>query len=179
MSGLNKAGFCEWWSALHYIARQFNETLQGKLTIDEGAYTEQRAPDQFEKDITKLTKKLNRKVLLILDEVEQITFGLSPSEAWRGGEDYLKFWHVIRSLFQKPENPLTFIISGTNPRCIESPIVNGIDNPIFSQFKPVYVPGFEIDETKKMVATLGRYMGLSFDEDISVEAPAMTSRLMS
>ncbi|MET3393752.1 hypothetical protein ABIC33_004420 [Variovorax sp. 1140] len=155
-----------WWSALYYIVRSFNEVLQAKLSIDEAAYTEYDAPDNFEKDIARLVKKINNKVLLILDEVEQITFGLSPSEAWRGGEDYLKFWHVIRSLFQKPENPLTFIVSGTNPRCIESPTVNGVDNPIFSQFKPIYIPGFEIEETKKMVATLGRYMGLAFDEDV-------------
>ncbi len=155
-----------WWSALHYIVNSFNEVLQAKLSIDKEGYTEYGAPDKFDKDIERLVKKINKKVLLILDEVEQITFGLSPSENWRGGEDYLKFWHVIRSLFQKPENPLTFIVSGTNPRCVEIPIVNGIDNPIFSQFKPVYIPGFEIDETKKMGSTLGRYMGLVFDEDV-------------
>lgn len=155
-----------WWLALYYIVGRFNDALHAKLAIAEEGYTEQSAPDSFEKDISRLVKKINNKILLILDEVEQITFGLSPSESWRSGEDYLKFWHVIRSLFQKSENPLTFIVSGTNPKCIESPTVNGIDNPIFSQFKPVYIPGFEIEETKKMVATLGRYMGLAFEEDV-------------
>lgn len=83
-----------------------------------------------------------------------------------GGEDYLKFWHVVRSLFQTQNNPLTFLIAGTNPRCVEVATVNGADNPIFSQFKPIYIPGFEIDQTKQMVSTLGRYMGISFEEDV-------------
>lgn len=61
---------------------------------------------------------------------------------------------------------ICYLIVGTNPRCIEIPKIENIDNPIFNHFTPFYIPGFDVENTREMVRKLGRGMGLKFDETI-------------
>ena len=107
-----------------------------------------------------------KSILLIFDEIENITFGTSPSEQWQSGKAFIKFWQTLRSVFQilAPRHIFTYLIAGTNPRCIEQAIINKTDNPIFAQFQPHYIPPFTFDTTTEMVSTLGGYMGLIFDD---------------
>lgn len=72
----------------------------------------------------------------------------------------------MRSLFQKHNQLFTYLLAGTNPKCVEIDVVNGIDNPIFSQIPHEYIPSFDVPQTKEMVKKLGRIMGLQFDEII-------------
>lgn len=155
-----------WWAALHYVVRKLNIENHTHLVIDEAKYTEQNAAFEFESDIRRIRNKLNKKLLIVFDEVEQITFGVSFSENWKSGIDYVHFWHVLRGSFQSQDNPLTFLIAGTNPRCLETAFVMGGDNPLYGQITPTYIQGFDVDQTKQMVSTLSSYMGIKFEDDI-------------
>lgn len=120
----------------------------------------------FEKDFCNILRIAKKDILLIFDEIENITFDTSISEEWRSGQSFVKFWQIIRSFCQ--HNPtkyhFSFIIAGTNPRCVETPTINKVDNPLFSQFSPIYISPFSFDATEEMLNRLGGYMGIHFDK---------------
>ena len=116
-----------WNDALFYLSATINDQQHCKLTIDQKDYAESNAPLAFIRDIDRIYKKLKKNLLIALDEIEQITFGVSFSKNWHDGTDYVKFWHVLRSLFQRQDSPITLLIAGTNPRCLETPFIAGGD----------------------------------------------------
>ena len=125
--------------------------------------------DYFYEDIKTLYRKSGRKsILLIFDEIENITFNTSISPNWASGDSFIKFWQVIRSTYQKykTENIFTYLITGTNPKCIEKSTINKVDNPIFAQFPANYIEAFDYDQTKEMIDKLGGYMGIKFDDAV-------------
>lgn len=120
----------------------------------------------FEQDISEILKLSKKDILLIFDEIENITFGTSISETWNTGQSFVRFWQIIRSFCQHNETKqhFSFLIAGTNPQCVEKPTVMGVDNPIFAQFTPIYIPPFNFEQTEEMLTRLGGYMGLNFDK---------------
>lgn len=158
-----------WNLALYSIIQQLqNESQVRKNDLKtQTDYEDSRfAADSFHEDITKISQQKKKSILLIFDEIENITFDTSASTSWKDGTDFIKFWQVIRSSFQRNlnKNIFTYLITGTNPICIEKPTIGGVDNPIFSQFQPTYIPPFDFQQTKEMLDKLGGYMGLVFDE---------------
>lgn len=129
-------------------------------------YTEENASRLFSKDIVALQKKQKGKILIIFDEIEHITFGVSPSNHWKKDNDSLFFWQSIRSTFQSNQGVFSYLIVGTNPKCVEISSINGTDNPIFSQIPYQFIRSFDVTQTKEMVSKLGGIMGLKFDEII-------------
>lgn len=119
----------------------------------------------FETNIQRMSKSLGEKnILLIFDEIENITPGVSPSDHWRTGRDFIYFWQTLRSSFQKLPKVFSYLIVGTNPLCVELEKIGGFDNPIFGQIPLDYIPRFDVPQTREMVRRLGRIMGLRFDE---------------
>ncbi|MBG0863810.1 MULTISPECIES: hypothetical protein [Burkholderia] len=155
-----------WNMALHHVATTINRDHHSKVVINEDEYTEERAALTFSKDIERVYRKLGKSILIAFDEVEQITFGVSFGEMWRNGSSYVRFWHAIRSVTQKQENPVTILLVGTNPKCLETPFVMGGDNPLYGQIKPEYIPGFSVHQAKQMIETLSSYMGITVDDDV-------------
>jgi hypothetical protein len=155
-----------WFSALRYVIEELKaQNSVSVSTNDESRYTEENASTAFEKDLLKIYGRLKRKnFLIIFDEIEQITPGISASEHWKTGSDFVFFWQTLRSIFQKHDQLFTYLVAGTNPKCIEIDRVHGIDNPIFSQLPYEYIPSFDVPQTREMVRKLGRIMGLKFDE---------------
>lgn len=130
---------------------------------------ESQAHLAFETDIKDMLQNhLKKNILLIFDEIENVTFDTSISESWKSGVSFVKFWQVIRSVYQSLNTRYhyTFLIAGTNPRCVEKPSINKTDNPIFSQFTPHYIEPFSCEQTKEMINRLGGYMGMSFPEEV-------------
>jgi len=156
----------KWNEALHYIIAELkNQHHLNFDTATEDSYTEENASLLFEQEICKIHKQLgNKNILIIFDEVENITFDISPSEHWAKESDFINFWQTLRSLFQKLNNVFAFLIIGTNPLCIETPSIRGIDNPIFNLVPFEYIPKFDVPQTREMVRKIGRIMGLHFDE---------------
>jgi len=127
------------------------------------------AADYFLQDIESIYQaNSKRSILLIFDEIENITFGTSVSEDWKSGSNFVKFWQILRSSFQKTakRKVFTYLIAGTNPHCIELPSINKTDNPIFSQFQPHYMHPFTVEQTNEMLTKLGGYMGIGFDAEV-------------
>lgn len=157
-----------WNEALYYIVSQIK--AQHDLIIatkGEERYTEKDAATLFEKEILKIHARLDKKnILLIFDEIENITFHISPSDHWSKGLDFLFFWQTLRSVFQRTTNVFSFLIVGTNAMCVETPTIQGKDNPIFNQVPFEYIAQFDVPQTREMVRKLSRIMGLRFAEII-------------
>ncbi|HCA57489.1 MAG TPA: hypothetical protein DEP46_05820 [Blastocatellia bacterium] len=158
-----------WNTALFAISDELRSKARLKLSethsLEEYQNTE-FVSDHFLSDLSQIARKSGKKnILLIFDEIENITFGTSASIEWKSGGDFLRFWQVLRSTFQrfKGGNVFTYLIAGTNPRCVEVPTIDGVDNPIFAQFSATYIPPFTFANTREMTDRLGGYMGLVFD----------------
>lgn len=158
--------FRRWNQALHYVLCRAYEISDIKVTVNEKEFTEENAAYLFEKSIIELSSKTSKRILLLFDEIENITFEKSGVSHWCDGLDFVYFWQGIRSAFHHTTNVFTFCILGTNPKCIEVPTITGKDNPIFNAFQPCYIPGFDQEHTREMVRKLGRLMGIKFDEGV-------------
>lgn len=157
-----------WNKALFYIVSELKNQfgISTGIKIEE-KYTPESAARTFEREFIRLNKTLGEKsLLLIFDEIENITFSVSPTSHWEKGNDFIYFWQTLRSIYQKFPNLFSYLIVGTNSMCIETPTINGKDNPIFNQVPFNYIEGFTVPDTREMVRKLGRLMGLKFDEII-------------
>ena len=154
-----------WNKALFYVANAVNKRAHEE-ELSEDEFTEENAGVLFATTIQNTSKIIGKTILLLFDEIENITFGKSGVEHWRNGMDFVYFWQSIRSAYQRINNIFTFTLFGTNPKCVEEPSILGVDNPIYNAFQPCYIPGFDYSQTRDMVRRLGRIMGLRFEEEI-------------
>lgn len=155
-----------WYGALRYVLTvTLREAGVEHWNTELPAFTAMNAGELFETTIRRLHQKLTKKTLIIFDEIENITFRVSPVPHWETGPDFIFFWQTVRSAYQTTD-AFTFLIVGTNPTCVEIPSVNGKDNPIFNQIPFQFIPGFTVQQTRQMVRKLGRIMGLRFDEQL-------------
>ena len=130
-------------------------------------YNEPKAAISFEEDLKSLYRGLGEKrILLIFDEIESISYDTSPSQHWREGSDALFFWQTIRAVFQKDSALFSFVIAGVNPSCVEEAKICGFDNPLFNGLTPQYISLFDLEDVRDMVGGIGGYLGLRFREEI-------------
>lgn len=159
----------KWNFALYFIISLLREKYGAKkrvVSTKEQYSKEGEVAELFHKDIKTINRHIGKSILIIFDEVENITFDTSISQKWKTGEYFIKFWQVLRSSNQRSKNTFTYLICGTNPRCLEVPSIGGVDNPIYVQIPPEYIPQFDPGQTMEMVNKLGGFMGLAFDEII-------------
>lgn len=156
-----------WYKALSAVIIEIKKKCSTLVEINTENYTEENANAQFINDIEVILNDMDHDILLLMDEIEQITPGLGMKENWKLGDDFVKFWHTIRSCFHRWGHRFTFILAGTNPSAIEQISINKHDNPLFNQLKfDTYLPPFDFSNTREMVNKLGIYMGLSFDDTV-------------
>lgn len=167
-----------WYTFLHQIVKEIQVkysygsgvvSLTKGFTLDnfEKGYTETNASLDFEEELKLIHKNIgNRRILLIFDEIEQISFGTSPSQHWCKDNDALFFWQTLRSISQTDNSIFSFVITGVNPKCIEDSKINDQPNPIFNVLVPQYVTLFDYDDVKNMVSEIGGHLGLQFQEEI-------------
>lgn len=119
-----------------------------------------QAPDRIAEAFSNAISKHPRKVLLVFDEIENISFGgLSQAKHWN--DDFLPFWGTIRAAHQ--EGKMTFGVAGVNPRIFETAVIGGSDNPFMLGATNVAVNFLEEVAIKRMVKTIGEYMGLRIE----------------
>jgi len=169
----NQLEHLKWERALHYIVCESYKQLKINYPYKEN-YIEfiENPAIRFEEDMQELTNLSNNKLILIMfDEIERISFEIADKEHWRKDGDFIYFWRIIKTYFQKNSNTFSFIIAGTNPKAIESPIVgqSESDNPLFEQLEIKYLDPFTKDDTENMINRLGVYMQLSFDEEVCMQ----------
>lgn len=157
-----------WNELLAYVLLQIIIKYNLKRTlINAESYTSVHAADAFFEDIKKIFVALNRQPILIsFDEIERISPNTATSKHWNEDDDFVLFWQSVRSAFQRHTGVFSFLLIGTNPKCVETHSIRGHDNPIFNSVPISYIPGFDTAQTRDMVRKLGRYMGLKFDEII-------------
>ncbi|WP_238907279.1 cold shock domain-containing protein [Clostridium sp. YIM B02506] len=156
-----------WFELLEYITFLIDEKyglnlIESKMMVND----EKNASRNFIGYLKKVYSLHKKRVLIIFDEIEHITFDLSRKSHWSSGEDYLSFWQTLRSIIQSEPNLCSFIIAGVNPKITEQVSVNEFDNPIFNNVSARYLNLFTLDDVRSMVHQIGSYMGLSFDEKV-------------
>lgn len=129
----------------HKVAPISDYSLQGKL-------------------LNQAVEQCDCNILLVFDEVENISFDIAPSRHW--DKDFLHFWGTIRAVHQMTGGKLTFGVSGVNPHIFNTPLVAGHDNPILLGGSPLYLWPLKEIAVRDMVRTIGRYMGLSFEDEV-------------
>lgn len=156
-----------WFEALHYICKETKTKLNLKVKLQQESDFDQKNASIYAETFFKRCKRhIDYPLFFIFDEIENISRVTSPSAHWSQGTDFVLFWQTLRSIFQKGNHLISYLIVGTNPSCIEVPKIEKIDNPIFNHFAPLYIPGFDVKDTKEMVNRLGSGMGLKFDETV-------------
>lgn len=156
-----------WVDSIYFVVTCIYEEL--KLNIENltrEKYTNLTATNQLLCEVEKIYSKTGMTILLMFDEVEHITYGKAADEKWGKGLESVYFWKAIRSAYQMQNSKFTYCIVGTNPICIEYSTIEKVDNPIFCGVTPLYIPGFDVDQTRSMVRKLGRIMGIKFDETL-------------
>lgn len=156
-----------WVESIFYIVKCLYEELSMDVSLlKKENFTNITATDILIDELDKIYKETQMTVLLMFDEVEHITYKKAADEKWRNGMESIAFWKAVRSAFQQQNSHFTYCIVGTNPICIEYPTIENVDNPIFCGVTPLYVPGFDLEQTRSMVRKLGRIMGIKFDETL-------------
>lgn len=113
----------------------------------------------FDHDLRLLHDRVRLPVIVMLDEIERM-FPTSPDSQWR--MDFIRFWQLLRGYDQERPGTLKFVISGTNPQCVESHAVYGDDNPIYSYFSITYLGPFSESEAGDLLQAYGSRMGLDW-----------------
>ena len=112
--------------------------------------------------LLEISGKSNQALLISFDEIENISFGTSPTTHWRVETDSLLFWQTLRSVFQSNKKLFSFVIVGINPKIIETISMANFDNPLFQFVAPTYISGLDHDQSQEMLNKLGSFMGLGF-----------------
>ncbi len=161
-----------WFECLEFIVQSLIEVIESdleisiKITLNKN-YDEIDGSKFFQEDLLKLSDIIsNKRILFILDEIENITFDISPTNHWNKDEDFIYFWQSIRAIYQKHPYLFSYLIAGVNPKAIESPTVKTFDNPIYRMITGTYLKFFKSNNVKEMVGTIGNYMGLEFEDEI-------------
>ena len=104
----------------------------------------------------------HKKIVLVFDEIEYISPESPLNSHWN--EDFVPFWQTIwhaQSLFRN----IAVFVGGVNPTVVEQDLVGNTQNPLFGIVPHRYLSGLSVDEVRRMLRTLGRPMGLRFEED--------------
>lgn len=158
-----------WWELLGKLAEELIKTTGFRpprsLTPP---YNEENASQRFQDLISYALNALQenqQRILLIVDEIEHILPELGPDQASHWNHDFLPFWKTIRAI-QTTNRSMSILIVGVNASAVERASIDRQDNPLFSLVGIRYMPSFNRAEVREMVRTIGRPMGMRFDEDV-------------
>lgn len=160
-----------WWELLQRTMSELATPLglqrgdRSKVRALTVTYDERTAASHFKSDLQTLADRLpGKRVLLLLDEIEHVTFDLSPALHW--ADDFLPFWQTLRSVHQDTRGQFGFVLAGVNPHIVEADRVGRFDNPLFSTTRPFFLGPFDLPTTREMVRRIARFMGLRVEEPL-------------
>lgn len=152
-----------WWSLLERIAKKLAEQRRIKDVPGRGRYGQGDAAASFQEDMETLLERDDvEQIILLLDEVEGITPGLTTQWAEHWEEDFQPFWATIRGAHQDTKHGLTFVVAGVNPRCTTSQSFGKYANPIFQIANPHMLEPFSRNAIEDMAQSIGKLAGVSF-----------------
>lgn len=105
---------------------------------------------------------LNR-VVIILDELERCL----PLAGQRAMEGYIEFFGLLRGLAQteRYKGTISSVVVAANAAISESAYWEGRENPVFSLYKPLFLPPLSKTDTTQMIRDLGKGMSVYWDHD--------------
>lgn len=111
-------------------------------------------------ELIRLAVSFPKPVLLIFDEIEYISPIAQDDPHWR--KDFVAFWQTFWAC-QSRHRSICAMIAGVNPSAVEIDSIDGIQNPLFGIVSYIFLTGLSEEETRNMIRTLGKRMGLKFD----------------
>lgn len=164
-----------WDKSLEKIASDICEKYEMPKS---DSYTESDAIQKFSDDLFKCVTKngSNNKIVLIFDEIEQISLDSTYDEYWSNSISFHLFWSGIITFCEKYPNRMAVIVAGINPSISEVDFLATTigkvapRNPMYKKLSNEnFLRPFATEQTKRMVNELGKYMGLSFDDEVCYE----------
>lgn len=104
-------------------------------------------------------ERSDKPIVFMFDEIEYISPYAMDSH-WSA--DFIDFWQTIWSC-QSRLRKFSIIISGVNPSVVEIDTFNKVQNPLFGLVSTQYLTGLSESDTRNMLRTLGKRMGMKFD----------------
>lgn len=144
-----------WYELLNKIC----DEIELRLTITQSVHVSER--DVADR-LIQLVKHLTKPALLVFDEIEYISPVAIDDQHWH--QDFLDFWQTFWAC-QSRYRSISAMIAGVNPSVVEMDTIGGIQNPLFGIVSYQFLTGLNDDETRNMIRTLGKRMGLKFDFD--------------
>jgi hypothetical protein len=149
------------------LRRQSALRLFGRYELFSEIADQERVWELFDHDL-RLSMSLNSSpIVLMMDEIERI-YPTSPSSRW--SQDFVRVWQLLRGIDQETPGRLRFVISGTNPRCVEDHAVLGVDNPIYSYFSINYLGPLARREATDLLESYGQKVGLQWSQGATLRA---------
>lgn len=125
-----------------------------------------KVAEEFHGQMKTVLGQAKSSILLIFDEIENISPETAASKHWEEGEDSLLFWQTLRSFIQQDASGrLGVCLVGTSPLLLERPEINGVANPMYLFSQKRFLPSLSFEDTKLMIERLGFFMGLEFAHD--------------
>jgi hypothetical protein len=159
---------CKWlcWRAVYDWATQ--EERFARILSLTGYKSEDDLPDffqvlrKFSADLRTLMSEISpeARLILMIDEIEKII--PIKGEGWGYSMEFFQF---LRGIAQESQGKFVIIIAGANPAICEMGQWQEKDNPIFQFFEEMYLPLLPENECRDMVMTLGKGMGVEWEED--------------
>ncbi len=113
----------------------------------------------FDHDLRIVMRSGGARVVLMLDEIERI-YPARANSPWV--KDFVRVWQLLRGIDQEDPGALRFVISGTNPQCVEDHAIQGVDNPIYNYFSIRYLGPLARYEGADLLTSYGSRMGLDW-----------------
>jgi len=146
-----------WYELIAYLT---NRISQPDSSVSATHTSAASIADHFNQAVRQAT--MATRLVLIFDELEYISPLAQLDPHWR--DDFVPFWQTIWSC-QSRFRGLSAILAGVNPTVTEESVYGGVQNPLFGIVSPQFLKGLEPDDTKRMLRTLGKRMGLTFAQD--------------
>lgn len=151
---------------LGFILGEIRRSLGHKKAASDLGQNASSVSERFFLELNSILSSAKTSVLIIFDEIENISPGTAASPHW-DGSDTLYFWQILRSYVQAESNGrISLCIVGTSPRILEMATISDVSNPMYLYAQKRFIPSLDFAETKEMVQRLGYYMGLEFSDEI-------------
>ncbi len=141
-----------WFELMAKICDDLRTRFEVRINL---AKDEKQIADTF----VTLVSKLPKRVVLVFDEIEFISPIAVEDVHWR--QDFISFWQTFWAC-QSRYRTISTLIAGVNPSVVEADVFCGIQNPLFGIVSYQFLTGLNIDDTRNMIRTMGKRMGLKF-----------------
>lgn len=143
----------DWESLLNRIAADIQ-----RLTSPQKRFAGQSAADRFLNTVS--SAPAGKPIALVFDEIEYISPFTRLDPHW--SEGFVPFWQTLWTC-QSQFKRLSILIAGVNPTIVEQDLVGKVQNPLFGIVPTQYLTGLRADELQRLVRTIGKRMGLRFE----------------